>query len=684
MQLSDLKGVGPATAVKLKQLGLLEALDVLFHLPLRYEDRTRLTPLAELQPGQPAQVEVAVVKCYTTRGRRSMMICELSDGETLLSAKFFHYFHSQKAAFRPGRRVRLFGDFTRGLFGLECVHPEYRFLDGSEAQLDDALRPIYPKTEGLSQKLLQNIAAQALDALLDGSLHLPELLPEAALSELHLPDLQSALVQVHRPEPGADTRALVAGDHPAQQRLMLEEVLAHLLTMAKVRARQDRRRAQPLHADAGLMQAFTQALPFELTAAQQRVNAEIQADLQRARPMQRLVQGDVGSGKTVVAAMAMHAVRACGRQAVMMAPTEILAEQHLHSLLQWFEADEVVFLSGAVKGVARREALKRIAEGCAVAVGTHALFQDEVEFNDLALVVIDEQHRFGVHQRLAIKQKGRQGALHPHTLIMTATPIPRTLAQLAYANLDLSVIDELPPGRVPVNTVLLSNSKMPELAERIRDACARGEQAYWVCTLIEESDKLRASAAADTARDLADMFPDLRIGLVHGQLKASEKKSVMAHFKSGAIDLLVATTVIEVGVDVPNASLMVIENAERLGLSQLHQLRGRVGRGRRHSHCVLMYQAPLGEIARQRLETMRNTTDGFEIARMDLKLRGPGEILGTRQKGEIGFRLANIETHPELIEQARTLAECMRREHPQACDALIRRWNREAEKLAAV
>ena len=477
---------------------------------------------------------------------------------------------------------------------------------------------------------------------------------------------------------------LLSHTHPAQQRLKIEEILAHFLAMHQARTAIQQLSAPVIPIDDGEKQLLLSRLPFELTAAQARVVGEIHQDMAINHPMQRLVQGDVGSGKTVVAALAMQAALAHGKQAVMMAPTEILAEQHLLTLVDYFPDQQVVFLSGKIKGKARSKVLAKIASTADLIIGTHALFQADVIYRDLALVIIDEQHRFGVHQRLMLKQKGQDSNSVPHSLIMTATPIPRTLAQIAYANLDISVIDELPPNRKVINTVLLDNNKMPQLAERIRNACDKGEQAYWVCTLIEESEHLRAKAAQDTYEELKQWFPDLEVGLIHGRLKSDDKQAVMDRFKANEIQVLVATTVIEVGVDVANASLMVIENAERLGLSQLHQLRGRVGRGNRQSHCVLMYQAPLSENAQVRLQTMRETNDGFKIARQDLKLRGPGEILGTRQKGSMEFRFSNPEQDAVLFQQAKLMAADLMAQNPEVCEKIIQRWQRQAQELAKV
>ncbi|MGJ8664039.1 MAG: ATP-dependent DNA helicase RecG, partial [Marinicella sp.] len=576
-----------------------------------------------------------------------------------------------------------YGEIKHGMYGMEILHPEFS-LGNDQPELAKALTPVYPKSEGISQKILQKAAAQAIQLLVNGAFNLAELLPNNWLDEQKMPTLTEALVFVHTPPAGADVLKLLNHTHPAQQRLKIEEILAHFLAMHKARTAVEQLRAPGLAISAAEKQQLISLLPFDLTGAQARVVNEIHQDLSRNHPMQRLVQGDVGSGKTVVAALAMQAALVQGKQAVMMAPTEILAEQHLLTLLEYFPDKTVVFLSGKIKGKPRQAVLAQIASDADVIIGTHALFQSDVIYHDLALVIIDEQHRFGVHQRLMLKQKGQAGGLVPHSLIMTATPIPRTLAQIAYANLDISVIDELPPNRKVINTVLLDNKKMPQLADRIRHACDNGEQAYWVCTLIEESEHMRAKAAQDTYDELQESFPDLVVGLIHGRLKSDDKQAVMDQFKRNEIQLLIATTVIEVGVDVPNASLMVIENAERLGLSQLHQLRGRVGRGNRQSHCVLMYQAPLSENAQVRLTTMRETNDGFKIARQDLKLRGPGEILGTRQKGSMEFRFSDPEQDAELFKQAKAMAADLMARDPGICEQIIQRWQRQAQELAKV
>ncbi len=683
MQLSDLKGIGPAAVEQLKQLNIESVLDLLFHLPLRYEDKTQLTPISQTRAMQPALVEGEITKSFVMQGKRSILVCEIADESGVIQLKFFNFYYSQKIKMRAGKRIRAYGEVNHGMHGPEMIHPEF-WLEKDIPALSDRLTAIYPKSEGLQQKRLQGVVLQALGLLQNGQLDLAELLPGDWLKQAHLPDLQSALKDVHQPPPDVDMNSLMEGRHPSQQRLKIEEMVSHFLALQAIRNQRQQHQAPQLILSTEQKHHFLDRLPFTLTGAQQRVLDEISTDLSQAIPMQRLIQGDVGSGKTAVAAGAIEHALAAGKQAVFMAPTSILAEQHRLTLIEIFPDKEIAFLSGRLKAAERREQLAQIADTADIIIGTHALFQDEVVYRDLALVIIDEQHRFGVHQRLSLKAKGAEENSMPHSLIMTATPIPRTLAQVAYANLDVSVIDELPPNRQSINTTLLDNKKMPQLAERIEAACQRGEQAYWVCTLVEESEHLRAKAAEDTFVELKDWFPGLKIGLVHGRLKDEEKTAVMADFKAGNIQLLVATTVIEVGVDVPNATLMVIENAERLGLSQLHQLRGRVGRGSRQSHCVLMYQAPLSQNAQTRLSTMRDTNDGFKIAKTDLKLRGPGEILGTRQKGAMEFRLVNVETDKDLFKQAKDLAQSMQKKHPEQCRALIHRWQRQAATLAKV
>ncbi len=676
--ITRLKGVGPRIASKLEKLGIQTIQDVLFHLPLRYEDRTRVVPLGTLRPGMQAVVEAEVDLAEISFGRRRMLLCRISDGTGSLLLRFFHFSTAQKSQLQRGTRLRCFGEVRPGKKGLEMIHPEYTYVsDQAVNDVEQTLTPIYPTTEGVHQLKLRDLSEQALALLATGQLSLDEWLPEQLTDKMNWPSLQQAITTLHRPPPGMDTDGLIEGRHPLQQRLAFEELLAHHLSLRQLRHRVRHFHAPALPDDGFFSKQFRQGLPFTLTGAQQQVISRILEDLGQDIPMMRLLQGDVGSGKTVVAACAMLAAVDAGYQAVLMAPTEILAEQHLKTFQAWLDGLglEVAWLSGKTKGKARTAVLEQIANGQAqLVVGTHALFQQQVDFHNLALVVVDEQHRFGVHQRLSLREKGQRGERRPHQLIMTATPIPRTLTMTAYADLDCSVIDELPPGRTPVQTVVLPESRRAEVVERVHNACARGSQVYWVCTLIEESEALQCQAAADTAELLHQALPRVRVGLVHGRLKPAEKEQVMARFKAAELDLLVATTVIEVGVDVPNASLMVIENAERLGLSQLHQLRGRVGRGSRQSHCVMMYRAPLSTPARARLAAMRETSDGFVIAQRDLELRGPGEVLGTRQTGDMNLRIADLLRDQALLPAVQQLAEQLLQQHPQAVDPLIRRW----------
>ncbi len=675
-----LRGVGAALSEKLESLGLRRQSDLWFHLPLRYEDRTRVTPVAALEPGGKAQVEgvvQAVERGFRFRPQLKVVIAD--DAAASLTLRFFHFRGQQADGFAPGTRIRAYGEARHGARGLEMIHPSYqRVADG--VPLERALTPVYPVVEGLTQRRIAALIAGALTALPDDESL--ELLPPPLRRRFRLSSLRDALCYVHRPPPDADVDALLEGRHLAQRRLAFEELLAHNVSLKRLRAAL-RREAGPRIARPGERRAkLVASLPFELTGAQRRALSEIDRDLAAGPPMLRLVQGDVGSGKTVVAALAALSAIDAGGQAAVMAPTEVLAEQHLRNFSRWLEplGVRVAWLAGKVKGRAREGALAAVASDAGLVVGTHALMQEGVAFRALSLAIVDEQHRFGVHQRLALRDKG--GGTTPHQLVMTATPIPRTLAMTAYADLDASVIDELPPGRKPVTTVALANAKRGEVIERIRAASAAGRQAYWVCTLIEESDALEAQAAEAAWQELVEALPGVRVGLVHGRLKPSEKQQAMDAFARAETQVLVATTVIEVGVDVPNASLMVIENAERLGLSQLHQLRGRVGRGEAASSCVLLYQPPLSSAAKERLAIMRETNDGFRIAEKDLELRGPGELLGTRQTGEAGFRVADLTRDAALLGEIGAASEMLLAESPQSIDALIRRWIGTAARYA--
>lgn len=672
--LDSLKGVGSKMLEKLERLGLATVQDLLFHLPLRYEDRTQVWPIGDLPPGLHGAVEGEIQDTQLVMGRRRMMVCRISDGTGTLTLRFFNFTAAQKNSLAAGRLIRCFGEVRPGKYGLEMAHPEYKLLGEEQAgQTEEALTPVYPTTEGLRQLTLRNLTDQALAQLdLYG---VEELLPAGLYP--HQIELAAALKLLHRPPPSVALPLLESGQHPAQQRLVLEELLAHNLSVLKVRAQAQTQLARALKPAPELVEQLLGALPFKPTGAQIRVVAEISKDLQQSHPMMRLVQGDVGSGKTLVAALAALQAIGNGCQVGLMAPTELLAEQHAINFAKWLEplGIGVGWLAGKQKGKAREESLAAIADGSVkMVVGTHAIFQEQVVFQRLALVIIDEQHRFGVHQRLALREKGEREGVHPHQLIMTATPIPRTLAMTAYADLDTSIIDELPPGRTPITTVALPDSRRGDVIERVKLACTEGKQAYWVCTLIEESEVLECQAAEDTAAELQNLLPGLHIGLVHGRMRPVEKQRVMEEFKAGILQLLVATTVIEVGVDVPNASLMIIENPERLGLAQLHQLRGRVGRGAVASHCVLLYHAPLSKTAQSRLGVLRETNDGFLIAQRDLELRGPGELLGTRQTGLADLKIADLVRDQPLIPQVQKMARFLMDRHPSHVEPLIRRW----------
>ncbi|MFP1727591.1 ATP-dependent DNA helicase RecG [Lonsdalea quercina] len=679
--LNTLVGVGPSQANKLARIGLETVEDLLFHLPLRYEDRTQLYPINDLLPGIYATVEGEILRCDVTFGRRRMLTCQISDGSGMLTLRFFNFNAAMKNSLSPGQRVIAYGEIRRGKLGAEIIHPEYRVQgEESDVALQETLTPVYPTTDGIRQATLRKLTDQALK-LLDRH-PIDELLPQ----ELNhtMISLTEALHTLHRPPPDMQLSELEQGKHPAQQRLIMEELLAHNLSMLAARAGAQRHLALALPPRDTLKQQLLAALPFSPTRAQERVVAEIEQDLNHPYPMMRLVQGDVGSGKTLVAALAALRAIAHGKQVALMAPTELLAEQHAHNFRQWFAplGINVGWLAGKQKGKARQAQQEAIANGdVGMVVGTHAIFQQQVQFNGLALVIIDEQHRFGVHQRLALWEKGEQQGFHPHQLIMTATPIPRTLAMTAYADLETSVIDELPPGRTPVTTVAIPDTRRSDIIQRVDNACQQeGRQAYWVCTLIEESDLLEAQAAEATCQELREALPALTIGLVHGRMKAQEKQQMMEAFKAGQIQLLVATTVIEVGVDVPNASLMIIENPERLGLAQLHQLRGRVGRGSVASHCVLLYKSPLSKTAQKRLQVLRDSNDGFVIAQRDLEIRGPGELLGTRQTGSAEFKVADLLRDQALIPQVQRLARHIHERYPEHAQALIERWLPESAR----
>ena len=683
IDITRLKGVGPRAAERLAKLGLHTLEDVLFHLPFRYEDRTRITPIGALRPEQGVVIEGEVLAADVVFGKRRSLLCKVADGTGMVVLRFYHFSAAQKNSLEKGRAIRVYGEPRPGAAGLEFYHPEYQ-TGADLPPLEKALTPVYPTTDGVSQKLLRNLAGQALQWLRS---HEPEeLIPRELLDQSGLPGLAEALTKLHHPQPDDPVDLLLDGNHPAVKRLVMEEMVAHQLGMLAKRAGQKALSAPRLEGDR-LAARLLESLPFRLTGAQQRVIGEIRADLRRDHPMLRLIQGDVGSGKTLVAAAAALVAMEAGYQVALMAPTELLAEQHLSNFRHWLAplGIPVHWLAGSVGAKARRETLAALADGSAsLVVGTHALFQDAVAFQRLGLIIIDEQHRFGVQQRLALREKGRFDNRVPHQLTLTATPIPRTLAMSVYGDLDTSVIDEMPPGRKPIQTLALPAGRRDAVVERIRAACRDGTQAYWVCTLIEESDELQARAAEATFEDLREALPDLTVELVHGRLKAKEKQERMARFASGEAQLLVATTVIEVGVDVPNATLMVMENAERLGLAQLHQLRGRVGRGGDQSYCLLLYDTPLSQTAKKRLAVMRDTTDGFVIAEEDLKLRGPGEWLGTRQTGDLAFRIADLVRDEALMAPARDVAAALLGRYPQRVERLLRRWLRGGEHFADV
>ncbi|MFZ7217804.1 ATP-dependent DNA helicase RecG [Avibacterium avium] len=673
--LTTLSGVGAAVSAKLSRIGINNLQDLLFHLPSRYEDRTRITPIIDLRPEQYATISAVVQLCEVQFGRRPILTVVVSDGTSKLTLRFFNFNAAMRNSFQVGTKVKAFGEIKRGRFMAEIHHPEYQILrDDTPLIMAETLTPIYPTTEGLKQNSLRKLTDQAL-ALLD-KVQLPEILPDEFNPYPY--SLKEAIRFLHRPPPDVSLEMLEKGQHPAQVRLIFEELLAHNLAMQKVRSNIQQFFALPLQYQTDLKSHFLQRLPFSPTNAQRRVVQDIERDLQKPYPMMRLVQGDVGSGKTLVAALAALVAIDNQKQVALMAPTEILAEQHFANFQNWFEplGIKVGWLAGKVKGKARQAVLEQMKAGeVQMIVGTHALFQQDVEFNDLALVIIDEQHRFGVHQRLMLREKGEKSGNYPHQLIMTATPIPRTLAMTVYADLDTSIIDELPPGRTPITTIAISEDRRAEIVARVYQACVNEKrQAYWVCTLIDESEVLEAQAAEAIWEDLTKALPNLRIGLVHGRMKPTEKQEIMASFKAAELDVLVATTVIEVGVDVPNASLMIIENAERLGLSQLHQLRGRVGRGSTASFCVLMYKPPLGKVSKKRLQVLRESQDGFYISEKDLEIRGPGEVLGTKQTGVAEFKVANLMRDRKMIPTVQHYAREMIVKYPQLSEALIQRW----------
>jgi ATP-dependent DNA helicase RecG len=669
----SLAGLSAGTLARLAKLGIARRFDLVLHLPLRYDDETSLCPIADVLPGEEQLVQGTVTDCDIKYRPKRQLVCRISDGTGELTLRFLNFYGSQVKTLAPGNIVRVFGSVRTGHFGAEMVHPRYR-VAVPDAPVAEVLTPIYPTTAGMGQDSLRRLIARALD-----SESLAETLPAPLLESLGLPSFEAAVRLLHNPPPDIAQAALQGRVHPAWRRMKFDELLAQQLSM-RVHYRRRRAAGAPvLKVRGNLVNALLQRLPFQLTRAQNTVLAQIREDIGQAHPMQRLLQGDVGSGKTVVAALAALQCVENGYQAAVMAPTEILAEQHYRKFTEWLTPLDIhiAWISGGIKKSDKKQMVMDVAQGKAqIAVGTHALFEDEVVFKNLGLAVIDEQHRFGVHQRLALRIKGTQSnkGTQPHQLMMSATPIPRTLAMSYYADLDVSVIDELPPGRTPVVTKLVAEERRDEVIQRVRDACMNGRQAYWVCPLIEESETLQLQTALDTHAHLQQTFPELRVGLVHGRLKSAEKQQVMTAFKIGEVQLLVATTVIEVGVDVPNASLMVIEHAERMGLSQMHQLRGRVGRGAAESTCVLLYQGKLSPNAKERLKVIYEHTDGFEIARHDLNLRGPGELLGARQSGVPMLRFADLALDLDLLDAARDAAEMLLRDEPEAAKAHLARW----------
>ncbi|EIC21312.1 ATP-dependent DNA helicase RecG [Thiorhodovibrio frisius] len=712
LPVEQLRGAGPRIAERLAHLGVRSVADLLLHLPLRYQDRTCACAIAALRPGQEALVQGRILTADIHQGRRRALLVALADADQDTGARlwlrFFHFGQPLMRRFQSGAGVNVFGEVRPGPKGLEMIHPELAFLAEEPADGDSsgeskseplsisadvggeqdgaapALTPVYPTTEGLSQTLWRSLTEQSLALLRAQPECLPALLPESLLGPLKLPPLTDALRILHRPPPDISTEALLERRHPAFQRLALEELIAQQLALRVFREQLRELGARPLPGTGNLVVRLRDLIGFELTRAQSRVLSEIAADLAIARPMLRLLQGDVGSGKTIVAALAAAQALESDAQVALMAPTELLAEQHLRSFKRWFVplGIEPQWLAGRHKGAERASILRALATGAApLVVGTHALFQEDVQFDQLGLVIIDEQHRFGVHQRLRLREKGQRDGRLPHQLIMTATPIPRSLAMTAYADLDLSVIDELPPGRQPIQTIAVPDTRRSEVMARLRAACESGRQAYWVCTLVEESEALQCQAAEDAAAELTRELPGQRIGLVHGRMKPLEREPVMSAFAAGELQVLVATTVIEVGVDVPNASLMIIENPERLGLAQLHQLRGRVGRGRVESVCLLLYHPPLTGQAFERLKMLREERSGFKIADADLRLRGAGEVLGTRQSGHARLRLADPLRDQDLVQRARELAAALYQKHPELVQPLIERWVHQSPKL---
>ena len=679
IDVTSLKGVGPALGKKLAKLGIQTVQDILFHLPFRYEDRTQITPIGASRPGESYVLQGEIVACEVAYGRRRSLLAYLQDNTGKIGLRFYHFSKAQHQNLKTAGAIRCFGEVRAGASGLEIYHPEYSQLS-SAVDMEDTLTPVYPATEGVSQARYRLLVTQSLDRLAQTSIE--ELLPDRWDTSL-----SQAITYLHHPPPDTDVDQLMEGKHPAQTRLAFEELTAHQVSLRIVREQIQKLQAPVLDAPSNSYTAVKQSFGFALTGAQQRVADEVAVDLMKSQPSLRLIQGDVGSGKTVIAALASVHSFENNLQTALMAPTELLAEQHFINMSNWLAplGIKTAWLSGRVTGKKRVEELARILAGdAAVIIGTHALFQKDVQFRNLGLVIVDEQHRFGVHQRLALRAKGSAGSISPHQLVMTATPIPRTLSMSIYADMDVSVINELPPGRTPVTTTVMSDEKRDSVISRVADACTEGRQVYWVCTLIEESEALQCQAAEVTEKELEKLLPNVRVGLVHGRMAPTVKTDIMNQFKSRQLDLLVATTVIEVGVDVPNASLMVIENSERLGLAQLHQLRGRIGRGTTDSHCVLLYRKPLGKLSKERLEVMRQSNDGFFIAERDLEIRGPGELLGARQSGTMQFRIADLLRDQEMLPMVREASLTMMKEHRDKASILVNRWIKDPDKLGQV
>ena len=676
--ITSLTGIGPRLQERLMHIGIDRIQDLLFHLPYRYIDRTRLISLGELKAGEDAYFQGEIELTQIRYGKRRSLLCRISDGTGAVILRFFYFSKSQQNKLQRGQLIRCYGKVRRGSSSLEIIHPEYRLLEsGVDVELEKQLTAVYPSTEGLQQPRIRKLIEQALVILNSDKKNINELLPQEILLEQDLPTLADALEYVHRAPITADLQSLIDEKHPTQKRLIIEELLAHQLSLLKLRNELKKEKSPIFNKSQYLVSEFLKKLSFKLTNAQKNAFKIIASDLNANSAMLRLLQGDVGSGKTVIAALATLQVIEQNYQVAIMVPTELLAEQHYKNFSVWFKPlnIETVLLTGKLKKSIRNlieEKLKN--KKSIVVIGTHALFQESIIFSKLGLVIIDEQHRFGVHQRLALIEKGKQYDEYPHQLIMTATPIPRTLTMTAYADLDHSIIDELPPGRIPVNTSVHSNQRRNEIIDRIKNVCDEGRQVYWVCTLIDESESLQCETVVATSEHLKQKLKKINTGMIHGRMKANEKEAIMKDFKEGKINLLVATTVIEVGVDVPNASLMIIDNAERLGLSQLHQLRGRIGRGNEKSHCILIYQSPLSNLAKERLEIMRTTNDGFVIAEKDLELRGPGEVLGTRQAGIPDFRIANLKRDSYLLSKIQRIATQLIERNPKNVELLIKRW----------